>query len=96
MIETTPLATVDLRAPGAAANLREAGAAIGAFYLVGHGVAGALIDAHFELAREFFALDDAVKYAIAVQPGTAFRATSRSERRRSTPMHPAISKRASS
>jgi isopenicillin N synthase-like dioxygenase len=92
MIETTPLATVDLRAPGAAANLREAGAAIGAFYLVGHGVAGALI----ELAREFFALDDAVKYAIAVQPGPRFAATSRSERRRSTPMHPAISKRASS
>ncbi len=73
MIETAPLVTVDLRAPGAPGKVREAGRAIGAFYLAGHGVSGALIDAHFDLAREFFALDDAVKYAIAVRPGAAFR-----------------------
>lgn len=53
--------------------MRDAGATIGAFYLAGHGVPAALVNAHFELARDFFALNDTVRYAIAVKPGSAFR-----------------------
>ena len=54
-------------------DIRAAGCETGVFYVRNHGVPRALIEAHFALARAFFALDVAEKCAIDVHRSNCFR-----------------------
>ena len=49
-----------------ARQVRRASEEIGFFYLAGHGVPGAVVDAAFAASREFHALPDGVKRALAI------------------------------
>jgi len=78
---TTPIPTLDLRdlAPGASDRasalerlLRTVGT-IGAFYLVGHGIADEAADELFALTRRFFALPEADRRAIEMANSPHFR-----------------------
>lgn len=64
---------LDLGDDAVASRFGSVARACGIFHLVGHGVPRTAIDAHFELARAFFALDDAEKRAIDVRRSNCFR-----------------------
>jgi isopenicillin N synthase-like dioxygenase len=49
-----------------ARQVRRASEEIGFFYLAGHGVPDAVVDAAFAASREFHALPDGVKQALAI------------------------------
>jgi hypothetical protein len=78
---TTPIPTLDLRdlAPGASERasalerLRRTVGTIGAFYLVGHGIADETGDELFALTRRFFALPEAERRAIEMANSPHFR-----------------------
>lgn len=61
------------RRSGAVREIADACRDLGMFLIANHGVPDALIDAHFALAREFFALDLDAKRAIDVSRSNCFR-----------------------
>ncbi|WP_369803299.1 isopenicillin N synthase family dioxygenase [Mycobacterium sp. E2699] len=75
----TSLPVVDLRAPEAPLRegLRAAAHEVGFFYLIGHGVADALVGRVLDAARRLFDLPDAGKDAIAMVRSPHFRGYTR-------------------
>lgn len=58
-------------------ELRDATHDVGFFYLVGHGLSADDIDRMFAITREFFALDDAAKFAVEMTKSPHFRGYTR-------------------
>jgi isopenicillin N synthase-like dioxygenase len=77
MLPVLDLADAQSDPSGFRSRLREATRESGFFYLVGHGVPAARFDVVLRLAREFFALPDALKNEISQLKSPQFRGYSR-------------------